>query len=814
MNRMIWPFSLKRLGVSPHEAARLRIVWSLRFLYQVGFVIAWTIITALFVEQFGIHNLLWFFLAEAVVMILGSLLARFITPRVNLQQYLLFTVLLPLVFLGMAFSVPSDHLAFFLFLVLAKNLAFYQLSLALYRKGEALFTPSEAQKMMPFAESAITVGAVVGAGITVWAMGIFEVEAVLGIWGGILFLMGAIIYFTPQWLHAIPEISSSLEHEASQSKSFGRIWKDLRKLPFLRYIIFVLVLQGMIFTVVEFTFINDVQHHITHKDIPAELPGPLNASLFGSAKEKVAEISHHTGKVLHDIVSGEVIMHEKLAHDLGMFHLLFGLLALFVQLFITPFVLHKFGIVRSMVGFFGILVVSLLGAALGYVNVNLLRTTQHGFHSLGESAYHVSFYSWFAHRRDSLRLFLDGIMRPLGVILGVLFLFLFPQPYWFIGALLLAVFLLVLGWRMRPSFTQISQKNMEPTDQPIAEQLNAIEVLGQPGHERGIEYLMVELQKGDIHHEVVRIKIIDTLTEVQNPEVVHAYLNILQDVNESREIKGRVLRSLYHLGKLDEYWEKHSFGRCHLLQVMEELFEQTHADAYLQKWLVMNIFTHMDSHQVVPFFLKIMEEGDRELQSICLRSCMMFDDPEIVHYLYPYLQDDDPRIKGHALIAMWRFADKKALRDIVRRMIYQPEEEAQIAAIYAIGETRDYDSRSLLPSFLHSPRKSTQLHALVALTKLGESQYAEHLVHFILTEEYRIAQTAYRMLERLPTDVQERIQERIHAAVSHRVMEIIVPHRIEQLEDLRSLPRSVLDELKRLYGLTRKYDSLFVLERV
>ena len=375
-------------------------------------------------EQFGIQNLLYFFLAESVVMIFGSLIARFLVQSIKLQQYLLITVLLPLVFLCIAFFFHPDQLEFFLFLVLAKDLGFYQLSIALYRKDESLFTPAEAQKMVPFVESAITVGAVVGAGITVWAMGIFPVQEVLSIWGGILLLMGGIVYLSPKWLHTIPELSFSSEESSWGKSYFGRIVDDLKKIPFLRYMALVLVLQGVIFTVVEFAFINDVQEHITHNKITVELPVSLEASLFDDAKVKVKEISHQAEKVIKDIVSGEVIMHEKLAHDLGMFHLMFGLLALFVQLFITPLVLRRFGVIFSMVGFFGILVVSLFGATMGYLNVNLLRALQHGFHSLGESSYHVSFYSWFSYRRSSMRLFLDGVVRPFGVILGVLFLFL------------------------------------------------------------------------------------------------------------------------------------------------------------------------------------------------------------------------------------------------------------------------------------------------------------------------------------------------------------------------------------------------------
>ena len=51
-------FSLinKLFNVSDSEWPRIFVSWAVTFLYRFGFVIGWTIITAMFVSRFGINN--------------------------------------------------------------------------------------------------------------------------------------------------------------------------------------------------------------------------------------------------------------------------------------------------------------------------------------------------------------------------------------------------------------------------------------------------------------------------------------------------------------------------------------------------------------------------------------------------------------------------------------------------------------------------------------------------------------------------------------------------------------------------------------
>ncbi len=806
----------KKLGVPEIEQGAVSTSWLARFFFQIGFVVAWTIITALFVEQFGIANLPWLFLIEAILYILGSVGASFFLEKISMRFFLLITNLSTLVLLLSALLLNLSPVVFFGLILSAKSLVFSQVNIALYRRTETLFSTSQAQKTMPIIESAITIGAVVGAALTLVMLDILpgnETQFVLTIWGISLIGIALVTWFSPKLLHFIPHPQKKAQEkiEKSVKNPLDEAFLALKNTRFIKHISLLLVLQMAVFTIIEIEFTKEVQSHITHTPYDAvSVSGhDLQASILDVAKEKASDISHHI-KETGEAVSSKLIMHESLAHDLGMFHLIFAILALFFQLLLTPYILAKLGIVRSIISYFGVLSLSVCGVILGYIPVSLLRIIQHSTHSVGESAYHISYYSIFEHNREAVRLFLEGIMKPIGIGLSVFIIFSIPHHWLFYTILSILILMLVIGIRMRLSFTKLSQQNLR-AHQNIEAKVSSVEVLGQSGHKDPASILTTELKRKE-EHPVIREKIIHTLSDINDPKIVHQYLHILRDPQEDLDLKNKILESLFSLHIPESYWKKHAFTRYHLLNTLKHSFD-IHDHPYTRKRIIMNIFKHLPHHEIAPFFLENIQKVDDKLKSIYLRSCKMFEDPEIVFYVRDYIKHTNPMIQSHAIIALWKFEDQENLRNILYSLAEKSDEESKKSAFYALGEIKDEKSKELL--FAHKDHKSKEvrLHTAIALAKLGDERAFPLLINLLFGKDMNISKSCFRMLHRVSEDIRSQIQREIQFQVSQTVSKILTQH-IEDMNQNQSIPQKTREILYHLYWLAGRYDDLLALEKI
>ncbi|NJP03969.1 HEAT repeat domain-containing protein [Candidatus Gracilibacteria bacterium] len=231
--------------------------------------------------------------------------------------------------------------------------------------------------------------------------------------------------------------------------------------------------------------------------------------------------------------------------------------------------LERFGVIRTMAMYFGGYFLVALSWFFGFVNMNFVRGYSHGTHSVFASGYHVSFYSTFSRERELLRHILEGILVPMGVFLGVglillMHYFHLPMGYLMAG---LALVLTITTLFIPRWYTHLSKQNLD-TSEHISEKLHAIEVLGQRGH-KGSSEVLSQLLKNTKSHPVVREKIIDTMTKVQDPHVVHTYTEMLNDPQEDEEIKMRILDSVLDLKTLQNYWREHAFSQHHFLQTLK-----------------------------------------------------------------------------------------------------------------------------------------------------------------------------------------------------------------------------------------------------
>jgi HEAT repeat protein len=544
----------------------------------------------------------------------------------------------------------------------------------------------------------------------------------------------------------------------------------------------------------------------------------LQTNIFTDIKKGATEITHLTEEGVEKVIektSAKLFAHETLLHDLTGLSLLFGLLALVVQIFATPWILRKWGIVRAINLYFaGFLVMTFSFIFGGHLPINFVRGFGHSSHSLFMSGYHLAFYSVVEKSREFLRHIVEGMIIPLGIILAVLIVAGLKQFAVLIFLPLviatLAAIIFIISIFLHKSRTKLAQQNLVNAEN-ISQKIRAIEVLGQRGQEKAHHLLANEL-KNQNNHQVLREKITETLAQIKNLETIHTYIHILENKEESLEIKMRVLEAMLEIENLKEYSQNRHFMRFKIISVLQSLFNSAKS-SYLKKLVVMNIFQHLPAEEIVPFFHKIMNSDDEKLQAVCLRSCVMFNDPDIVTFVEPYLSNVSPRVRSHAIISLWNFYDKEKLRGILDDFLSADHHEAKIAGIYAIGEIDDQESLSKLHNFSREENLEIRLHSLVARAKMGDEKTINGILELLFSADEKTAYKVFHMLKRgVPQKFREKLTEAIHQEVAKRVQDIVGPYlQIEKKQ--QDISKTVLNYLKRLYHFAGKYDDLLILEQ-
>ena len=815
---------LKAIGITSLEFQRVKLAWTLRFLYQIGFVVAWTITIALFLEQFGIDNFAYFFLLDGLLLLIGTFVAGMIINRCKLRYYILSGIVLCLICLYLAKIYSDSTLYFFAFIFLAKDFFFAQVSIALYRQNEEFFSPTEAKTVVPVIESAITIGGVVSAFLLIQGLNTFSEVAVLNIWGGVLLIMAYLVWNSKKIIGAVPEISKYQRKSSERIASIPMAFKKLHEVKFLKYIGVVVAIQAVLFTVVEYRFTLEVQSHIQHDEKHETHEFDHDASVDAShlqvsLLEKSKGVANHTKKLATKTlektkdkvqeISAQARMHNTLAHDLGVFHLFISLLALVVQLLITGRVLDRIGIVGSMTSYY--LSVALMFVLHGFANVNIgyVRAAQHGFHSLFEAPYHISYYSIKHQVRESIRLVIEGIIKPLGVIIGALMLLYLPVDMITIVVLALMTLLILLHGLKKKSFTKLCYKNVKLSDK-IIDKLHAIETLSYKGHQNIIDSLARELMNRK-ENELVRRKIIDVCSKIRNPDIIHAYIRILKNPHECIEIKVEILKSILQIPRVTEHWQTHAFSLYNFVKTLRSLLD-TEENQHLRKLIIMNLFRHLPVHEVVPFFLETIKDADEELQMIYLRSSRIINDPEITEYIEEYLENNNPKVRGHAIIALWDYGEKEELKAKVHEWLVSGGKEDIIAGIYAVGEVEAHEFKINIEAFMDHEDVYIRIHSLIALAKLGESHVRIPLQEVIFGKDQGLANMVYHMLERIPDQFREKIYSEIHFQVAKKISTIIDDQKINQEQDFSKLSVGVWQKLIFLYSLAGRYDCIIELD--
>ncbi|MEK7524452.1 MAG: hypothetical protein AAB588_05495, partial [Patescibacteria group bacterium] len=246
------------LNLSPREWPRVLVAWSMIFLSRAGYIIGGSILLALFLSRIGIELLPLLFLGNALLMMVGTAIYRNLIHRVRQELLIASTVLFASALLvASIWFLQENSLLFYGLFLFAESVLLSQLNILISLFNEELFSPLESQRTFPIIESAETFGGITGGLLlSVFADSLPSYKFIL-IW---VILLLCILPIVLRYNARTMEIPKLKEEDINEKESSH--FSALRKFPFLREMMVVVMFFWAIMNVLEFQYTKAIQENV------------------------------------------------------------------------------------------------------------------------------------------------------------------------------------------------------------------------------------------------------------------------------------------------------------------------------------------------------------------------------------------------------------------------------------------------------------------------------------------------------------------------------------------------------------------------
>lgn len=765
----------KIINVTEGEWPRINLSWMLQFLYKTAHIITWITLIALFVTNFGIFNLPYFFLLYAVSRILGAYFYSNILHQIPKDKLILYTSLLGAVLLIVALFVNNFNNYLFLFIsipVLAIFLSqLYILNTAFI---EDLFTPLESERTFPVIESAETVGGIVGALLMAFLIPFIPVANLINIAVVCLALTAPLILFHRKILRRMPLIRKKQSTNKSHVNEITKIKKlieNFKLMPFLKIMFVVMILQWIFMHLLEFQFTKAVYDNIS-------------TSIHNPA--------------------------EELTQGLSTLNIFFYSFALLMQILIASRIITSLGVVGSLL-LHPVVTLFSMGAMFfrfGFPSAVLAKLNFEMTSIIQKSAYHTSFYAINPDAREDAREIIEGFSQPIGTIIGMTFLLILQYTHPFnstnsvitVFMILIASAMLIMLLKNENKYSHLSIKNLLHTKNLIL-QLNAIEVLGQKGHKNSAHILAKTLKENNLDPKV-KVKILETLGHMKEHESILEILDYISD--ENRKVRIAALNALNQFDVIRKKTSKRLFSLHRINALLKEQFEKEEDNDI--KALIIKILARLQSEQIVDFILKLLKSEDINIKTNCIAACAHFDDINLIHYLSPYLDSENPEIKGNAIIALWKYPKCKIkVYQELKKMLFSNDRAERIKGFYVVGVIEAVQEKNRLKAYIYSQDEEESLAASIALCKMNSNAGIDVICDSLIYADELKREKILHEIEILPDSVKKNLLRYLHICVSAYVNDILID---TDAENLDNLDRSELIKLRNAYELVNEHEEV------
>lgn len=796
ISRLISPEIVNRLNqllnVSQKEWPRILVAWSLTFLTRIGFIVGWTILIASFLSRIGITLLPLLFLGNALFVMLGTLIYRHYVHKVKREILITYTTLIgaALLIVAAALMQYSNSLFFVLFL-LAQGVFIGQLSILISLFNEELFSPLESQRIFPIIESAETIGGIIGGII----LSFFSHSLppykfiILGVLL-LLIVLPIVLKYNSQTLH-IPQLAPEKVHAV---RPLRERLHDLKKIPFIKGLMVVVLLHWGMMNIVEFQSMKAVEQNVTHQE-----------------EQTIVDSHSNESVILAEATSDE----ENITEKLGMLHIALYSAALLLQLIFASRILSSLGVVPTMMLHPILTILNVLAMSLRFniVTASITRASYELTTVLFKNATDSSAYALSHSSEEEAREILHGLVRPVGAILGTLSM-LFTS-FWLtdlqetlaLNALVLlgSVGMLITMQTLSKKYSEMCEQNLSHKVE-LPTRLNAIEILGQKGHEKDFPALE-KLLKRPQEPLIVRETILKTLGLREEMQSIGVILEILKQKEERLRLSA--ILALREFKDLKEHLMKQAFTRHRVIEALKELLLREDSASVREE--TVQCFYEIAPEELTSFILKSIETEPAR-KAAFVQMLKLFPDPNLSYYLTPCLDDRNPEVRGAALVALWQFKElKSSLQHRLLQMLHSPKVEILKIGLRALGQVQWEEAKTEAKNLLNHSDAGVQKEALLALARLEENSILPRFVDHLANPLHEWFEESGMILSGLPKKFQEEARYLLQMRFIEDIHQLLTLHKGIPLMEWE---KQTLEALKNLYSKLSAHEEAHHLQKI
>lgn len=775
----------KVFDVRGNEWSRISIAWAIRFLYRSGFVVGWTVIVAMFVSKYGIFSLPYLFVMKAVFTVLGSVFYSVFVDKFS-RQFLMITSIVVAcftLFVAYAFSSYSEIL-YFTLLVVVISVFLNQFRILFDGNVEEMFSPLESERVFPIIEAAYTLGGGVAGLLVTFLSGVINVFSFVFLWIGLLLLIIPFLLLYKVVNRRVALVCVEKPKRRNNKNVFSRLrtvisGKEDR--GFVRGLVVVVLLQWIIFNLLEFQYTKAVYQNVSNVVIDA-----------GSGFE-------------HAFI-----------HDLGILFMLFSFSALLFQIFIAGRLLKSLGIIGGMVLHAVVTLLSFLGmissfsfstAVLGKNNFTITSV-------IFTNAYHSSYYGVDDEARSHVREFLEGVVVPVGAVVGTLLLLLI-QKLFEGNSLIFYVNLLMVGfsllffyftYRQQSRYTGVALSDLiYSKDKNV--RLNAVEILSQRGHRDAFGALeKVLINKNEPIS--LRVRILRGFAELNHPRAIPLIIDCLKSGNAV--IREAAVDALLEYKTVGRKVRNNLVANYKLLDSLRLLFKTEKHERIRSK--IIKLISNISSVATIDFLLSVLKKSKGALKANAIYALGSYNDVSMAEYIKPYLSAKDLDQRVSAMVALSKFPGYEHLLLHNLDLLLASKKQDEVASgLYLIGELRLKRKRAICFELVDSTNIDLKIQAAIALAKLGYHEVEPLIVKLLLSEDLDVAARVKNLLSNVDVRISKNIDKIVRHMVAEQVSELIIAN---ERKPLREYNVDVLKSLCWMYRLVEEYDEVDSINKI
>jgi HEAT repeat protein/MFS family permease len=762
-------------NVSKSEWIRLFPVLLVKLFLQVSLIAGTTTLIAIFIGHFSIDTLSVLFMAQSLCVIFGALIASRFLRKFSPGKLIIFGSFLSAISIIVSPLFLEFRIGFYALTFFGIFIALSQVSIWLSLYIENLFSPLEAERILPIIESSEPIGGIFS-GLMIIAF-VEEISApkILFIVGGLLAIIPPLLMISLQKLESIPVLKMRREQRLKRrmkQNMFSNTISFFRNNYFISGLFLIIFLLFFIIPLLEFQYSHAVYEHVLHSN----------------------ESGHSMSQT------------DALTHNFGEIQIIIFAILFFIQIIFSSKILQFLGVMRTfavgpMLSFFAF---AGMFFHFGFLSSVIAKGTFEISSGIGKNAFFSIFYSFREKLRDEAKEVLEGIAKPLGLFFGTLGMLFVqvtfaPESLPTVISVILCIstslaFFLIL--KLQKQYTLVS-KNKLDVREDLPGKMNAIEILSQQGHKGAIDYLIQALQRPNEIPEV-KIKILKVIGLLRDISAIPTILKCFSDPNKKVRLAAVEALGKYH--NLGKQFFSQAFSAYSVRFALRELFLRS--DSSEIKIAAIKVFANLRDSEIIPFLIRLLKSKDSEVRAEVILVCGMFHDPGTISHIEPFLKDPDSCVRSATIIALWQFEYmREHLEEKIANMLNSPKESEILSGIHVIGEIKLLEKKEHLFQYINHKSHYVCQHAAIALAKMNEKDVKQHLIHFLFHEKKHVGLKTKRMLTRVDKNVQSSLKIQSMHEVSERVETIMKRSNTSILENFKT------EDLLELFHLFHLIDA-------